>query len=437
MPLLGVVVPSSIRPLLVGFESDSTALERLCDRFDAVAVPDVNASLERLDRVDCVVCNRCDAVERIAAVDRDVPIVLFPRDDGVDVLVERLDAIVDSCNREDGDRTARKEELERYETIIDALGDPVYVLDSAGRYTYVNDAFVEETGYEREEILGRHVSVVLPKESLERGEAVVRSLLDDDRNRATLEMERVTADGETVHVENHIALLPPDEEGRFQGTAGIIRNIEEREARKRELKRQNDRLDRFAGVVSHDLRNPLSIATGRLELARAECDSEHLDAIADAHDRIDSIIQGLLELARSGGTIDAAEPIALERAAERAWEMTGTGSCTLEIATDATIRGDEQLVIQLLENLFRNAVEHGGDAVTVEIGSLPDGFYVADDGVGFEPAERRQLQEDETNSTGLGFTIVHDIGDAHGWTIDLRDSESGGARIEITDVERE
>lgn len=53
-----------------------------------------------------------------------------------------------------------------------------------------------------------------------------------------------------------------------------------------ELERQNERLEEFTSVVSHDLRNPLNVAEARLELVKEECESEHLDSINRAHERM-------------------------------------------------------------------------------------------------------------------------------------------------------
>ena len=95
---------------------------------------------------------------------------------------------------------------------------------------------------------------------------------------------------------------------------------------------------------------------------------------------------------------------------------------------------------RLLENLLRNAVEHGGDDVRVTVGPLAegDGFYVADDGLGI-PEEKREGVFESGYSTGsggagLGLSIVDGIADAHGWTIEVGESESGGARFEMSDV---
>jgi signal transduction histidine kinase len=93
-------------------------------------------------------------------------------------------------------------------------------------------------------------------------------------------------------------------------------------------------------------------------------------------------------------------------------------------------------VKQLLENLFGNAVEHGGPEVAITVGEVADGFYVSDDGPGIPPAERTAIFEPgySTNSdgTGLGLSIVERVAEAHGWAVRITESESGGARFEIS-----
>ena len=144
--------------------------------------------------------------------------------------------------RDISERKERERMLRQYETIIEVLADPVYVIDDDGRYSYVNDAFVEHTGYDRDEIVGSHVSKVLPDEEIERGRDVIRTLLsDDDKQSTTWEMTRVTADGETVPTENHTALLPRGDDGQFRGSVGAIRDISERKRRERTLQRERDR----------------------------------------------------------------------------------------------------------------------------------------------------------------------------------------------------
>jgi PAS domain S-box-containing protein len=338
------------------------------------------------------------------------------------------------------ERRERDRERERYETVVEALGDPIYALDAEGHYTFVNDAFIDETGYPRSEIVGEHVSKVLPDEDLERGREVIRGLLRaDDRRATTWELTRITADGRRVPTENHIALLPPGDDGEFRGTAGVLRNITDRKRRQRELQRERDRLEEFASVVSHDLQSPLSVADGRVELARMECDSDHLDDVARALDRMTEMIDDVLALAREGDRIDELEPVDLASLTEGCWKNVETADATLATAADRTIRADRGRLQHLFENLLRNAVEHGGAEVSVTVGEVDGGFYVEDDGPGIPDGDRERVFETgystSEGGTGFGLRIVEQIAEAHGWDVDVTTGADGGARFSITGVE--
>jgi len=205
------------------------------------------------------------------------------------------------------------------------------------------------------------------------------------------------------------------------------------------LQEQNEQLEQFASIVSHDLRSPLSIAQGRLELAREECDSAHLDDVSRAQERMKNLINDLLTLAREGDAVGEFNSIPLGEFVETCWQTVGTADATLAIEIERTIRADRSRLQQLLENLMRNAVEHGGENVTVTVGALDDGFYVEDDGPGI-PEDVLDAVFDvgySTSDTGTGFglSIVKTIADAHGWQVEVTDGSAGGARFEITGVE--
>jgi signal transduction histidine kinase len=89
---------------------------------------------------------------------------------------------------------------------------------------------------------------------------------------------------------------------------------------------------------------------------------------------------------------------------------------------------------------MRNAIEHTEQTVTVTIGEFEDGFYIEDDGDGIPEDERDDVfapgYTTTDDGTGFGLSIVSDIVEAHGWEIRLTDSADGGARFEITGVEK-
>jgi signal transduction histidine kinase len=213
--------------------------------------------------------------------------------------------------------------------------------------------------------------------------------------------------------------------------------VTQTEQYRREIERQNERLGRFASVVSHDLRNPLSVAHGRIELEREQRTSKNLEAAIDALDRMERLIEEVLTLAREGEDIDNTYPVSLSIVAERAWENVESFDSELRLDSEVTVDADPDRLQQALENLFRNSIEHGGPEVVVTAGGLEDrdGFYVEDDGPGIPVSDRETVFEwgfSGGSSSGLGLAIVESVVKGHGWEITAEESSEGGARFEIT-----
>ena len=246
-------------------------------------------------------------------------------------------------------------------------------------------------------------------------------------------------------------------------------DIERRRTKRRgaELERQVDRLEEFASVVSHDLRSPLTVAKGNMELIgdNESVDEELIAHIEFAHDRMSEIIEDSLALARGGNEVTDPEPVELSEIATQAWQTVGGDDETLTLTTGMRLDADPERLLRLLENLFRNAIEHaGGDSnesgepvaaglpddygnnepsasvltdLSITVGELTDepGFYVADNGDGIPADEREEVFEAGVSGakmgSGLGLAIVRRIAQAHGWTVSVTDADGGGARFEF------
>ena len=242
-----------------------------------------------------------------------------------------------------------------------------------------------------------------------------------------------------------------------------VRYALERHRQERTLERQNERLERFASIVSHDLRNPLQVARGRLAHVDSGETAEHLDEAVAALDRMEELVDDLLDLARDGRDLDVTESVDVADVARSAWGNVETPASDLRVEVTGTVTADASRLTQLFENLFRNSVEHSstrnrtesGDSVehgdgggpgdgrsaagiTVTVGAMDDGFYVADDGPGIPESERDRIFETgySTNEdgTGFGLDIVREIVAAHGWAVTVTESETGGARFELTEL---
>lgn len=250
--------------------------------------------------------------------------------------------------------------------------------------------------------------------------------------------------GEIRWFESHAKVQTADDGHRY--LTGITTDITDYKRREKELKAANDRLEEFASILSHDLRSPLTVAVGKLTLAKEDTESEHIDDAIQALERIESLADDLQTAIKQGGPImrgtevdQSQETVELAAAAKHAWQNVATTEQELTIEADQQVRADSGRLKQLFENLFGNAVDHAGPNVTITVGEIDDerGFYVADDGPGL-PEDTEAIFEvgysKAENGTGLGLHIVEGIVDAHGWDIEATDSTDGGARFEITDL---
>jgi signal transduction histidine kinase len=231
----------------------------------------------------------------------------------------------------------------------------------------------------------------------------------------------------------------------------VLRDITDRMQREQRLRQQNEQLEEFASVVSHDLRNPLNVISARSQLARETGADEHVDKLEAAADRMDHLIDDLLQLARQGQTVNETEQVDLREVAEDAWQLVEAPAASLEVDGDVSVEADRDRLQQAFENLFRNATDHVGPDVRLKVEPLDDGFAVVDNGHGIPVEEQDSVLEyghtTEDDGTGFGLAIVKEIVEAHGWDIRVmngdmvasglngeEEPEYTGARFEVTGV---
>ena len=376
--------------------------------------------------------------------------------------------------------TELRAERDRLLALFENVPDPAVAYDftdGGPRFRRVNPAFEETFGYDEETVVGEPIDeYIVPETESERSEADELNAKLRRGENVRREVTRRTADGER-HFILHVIPIHLDAEN-VAGYA-IYTDVTERREREATLRRQNERLEEFSSIVSHDLRNPLSVAEGYVDLARDTGDPDHLDHAADALTRMDRLVRDLLSLARKGEVVGEVEPISIASVARDAWRSVDTGDAALDVEADVRLDADATRTRELLENLFRNSVEHGstsnrtqsGDSVehgstgsragsgdgagdgspdgaersdptvTVRIGSLGSGegaedlgFYVEDDGHGFTEDPDHVFETGYTtdeDGTGLGLAIVRRIAEAHGWEPRATTGEGGGARFEF------
>ena len=188
----------------------------------------------------------------------------------------------------------------------------------------------------------------------------------------------------------------------------------------------------------------MNVAKGHLELLARDsdfnsADLKTLEKATDAIDRAEDLLEDLLTLAQQGEVIETKEMVGLRELAESTWEYVETESAELEVSVSGTIRADPSRLRGLFENLYRNAIKHGGPAVRVRVGELDTGFYISDTGPGIPDGKREEIFDTGYSTseagTGFGLQIVKQVAEAHGWDITVTNGVEGGARFEFTDVD--
>lgn len=355
-------------------------------------------------------------------------------------------------NHDPGDEVDRPDECggdidaavrNRYEKIFHYSNDAIIIVDfETESFLDVNPAACELLGYRREELLELAPEDIHPDDIERIREEFIADVLESGSG-WTDDMACLTNDGEIVHTEISGAVIDTPDGGSPTRMVAMLRNVSERVEHRRELEATVDRLEQFAQVLSHDIRNPLNVAAGHIELARESGDDEHFDAVVDALDRVEELVDQLLVLSKRADAIGEQEVVELESVGRAAWQSVSSEDATVDYETGLELRADQLRLQELFENLFRNAVEHGGSTVRVTVDSIDDsgetGFYVADDGPGIPESERGDVFDwgysSSTDGSGFGLAIVEEIAEGHGWEVAVTESADGGVRFEFRGVE--
>ncbi|RXK46309.1 sensor histidine kinase [Halorientalis pallida] len=320
-------------------------------------------------------------------------------------------------------------------TVIEDLRDPVLVVDGRQRVVDVNEAATHVWPGIVDDVPAAF-DRVCPALS----DAIAMPPDEDTRRQLSLPY-----DGQDRHYSVTVSAVS---KGGEEGTGWysiLLRDITELEQSRWQLQKQNERLDQVASTISHDLRNPINVTTGRLELMETRIDDLDVDATAreqlrddvesveDATGRMQDIIDDILTIAREGKTVEETEPVGLGDTARDAWANVDTKAATLTVVDDRTLQADRSKLLTIFENVFRNAIDHGPADVAVDVGPTSDGFYVADDGPGI-PDEHADSVFDygyttSEGGTGLGLSIVRTMAESHGWTVEHDTGYDGGSRL--------
>lgn len=324
----------------------------------------------------------------------------------------------------------------KFSKLVENSTDLISIVSEDGRFEYISPSCEQIIGYAQEELIGDSIFNYVSPEDRQYVMEEFFEGVEDPEMTPVIEFRLDHPEREDIILESRgTNLLDDDVVGGFVVNT---RDITELKRREQDLEERNTQLENIRDLISHDIRNPLNVAQGSLDLHREESDASHIDNVEQALDRMDTLIDQTNVLADQPLRIEDTTTVSFNQIVQSAWNMVDTKEATLQIDGSKRIEGDPDRLQQLFENLISNAVTHGGSAITCRVGTADGSIYFEDDGAGI-PEEYRELVFEsgfttEAGNMGLGLTIVQRIASAHGWKLDITDGADGGTRVVLSGI---
>jgi PAS domain S-box-containing protein len=354
-------------------------------------------------------------------------------------------------------------DLDQFRRLVASVRDyAIFMLDTGGHVATWNAGAENIKGYVEAEIIGRHFSVFYTADDRAREHPAHELEIAARDGRYEEEGWRVRKDGSPFWASVVITAVR-DDHGILIGFAKVTRDLTARRAAEEalreahaRLRRSNEELDRFAVVAAHDLSEPLNTVGGFAALLRdvlppdlPDRAAEYLDHITTSAARMQDLIAGLLDYARSGETARAAQAVDARTAALNV--VDDLAAAIREHGADVVVRlepatlvlADRSDLEMVLRNLVSNAIKFGDpETPRVEVTAEPvdDGAWrivVSDDGIGIDTVDHARIFEaferadpkPATAGTGLGLAICERIVRRSGGTIGVDSTPGRGSRF--------
>ncbi len=353
---------------------------------------------------------------------------------------------------------------ERLAAIVDSADDAIVSKTLEGVILSWNHAAERIFGWTAGEAVGRHITLIIPRERWPEEDDILARLRRGERI-DHFETIRITKDGRLIDISLTISPIR-DESGRIVAASTIARDITEKrrleEERNRLLEREqqarvaaealNRAKDHFLATISHELRTPLTSILGWARLLQSgqlddRVRQRAVDAIVNSAAMQARLVEDLLDLSRivTGRLRLDMAPVDLRAVVDAALDAVRPAASAKDITLIATLadvgrmRGAADRLQQVVWNLAMNAVKFTPRGGHVEVVLRRQGdsaeLVVADDGEGISPDRLPHVFEEfwqEDSSTtrahsglGLGLTLVRRLVELHGGDVRAQSAGKG------------
>jgi PAS domain S-box-containing protein len=361
------------------------------------------------------------------------------------------------------DITDRERADARFRLAVEASPAGALMIDANGRIVLVNRAAASLFGYEREELIGKSVEMLVPPAVRAKHPLYRAEFLSSPTTRAMgagRDLYGVRKDGSELPVE--IGLNPIEtDEGVF--VLSSIADITERKGAEDEireksqrLERSNRELDEFAHVISHDLKAPLrGIASLAAWIQEDGADAlpdaarEHLGRLVERVSHMGTLIDGILRYSRIGRVVPSPEWVDVAATVREVIDsLVSPAGVRIEIEGELPrVRHDRAQLTQVFQNLIENAIEHMGRPGGVAVSGRDRGdhieYTVRDDGVGIDPRHHERIFKifqslrSDRQGTGIGLAVVKKIAERCGGRVWVESKPGEGATFRFTVPKRQ
>lgn len=359
--------------------------------------------------------------------------------------------IADITERKHMEEMLRESE-ERLRLTFEAASDGIAVTDLDGDLVRVNETMVHMHGYDtKEELIGRSSFELFVEKDRARAMENMKKTLEMGRL-GKIEYKLLRKDGDEFDAEISAAVLR-DASGNPTGLALIFGDITER-------KKLDQLKDEFIGLVSHELRSPLTVITGAVNTVLTEAErlspEETHQLLQDAAletESLSHILTNLLELSRvqANRLFLHIEPISIKNVIQDTVEKVRRQSSVHKFLVDLpgklpVVHADQLRLERILHNLLENAVKYSPQGGEIRVSVKPEEerlvVGISDQGIGISLADQAKLfgpfqrlgysRPDGVGGVGMGLLVCRRLVEAHDGRIWVESEPGRGSTFFFT-----